>query len=208
VGLLLFGCAGACGERSLFSDQEQEAGLPPRPDAGMGGALRDVELVDSAGFQDALPDAVGDACSSQPGPGPVAHLCVPSTPNECDGLSNPSRFLPNGNTGNGFDDDCDGLVDERCNCGPDFDFDDTRPCWLVPSTQVSLESLEPFGWCREHSIGMLRCVREGSGDATRAIWSGECEGAEQPFPDDVCAPGDFDCDGKEANSRAGCPCPP
>ena len=199
----------ACGDRSIFADTQGPAPIVTRDSGASDGALRDVELNDSAGLQDALPDAVGDACTPTPGPGPILHLCVPLTSNECDGISDPDRFLPNGGSGNGFDDDCDGEVDEHCSCGSNVKVDDTRVCWLVPSSQTELETSRPVGWCKEHSHGVMRCIREGAGDAARTIWSGQCEGAQQPFADDVCAPGDFDCDGREANSRAGnCTCPP
>ena len=210
LALAALAFAGACGDRSLFADQQESAPRPfTRPDAAsITDAARDIELNDSAGLEDALPDAGGDACTATPGPGPLAHLCVPPTANECDGQSDSNRFLPNGGQGNGFDDDCDGEVDERCSCGPDFQVDATRTCWLVPSSQVELGARAPVGWCREHSRGLMKCVR-GSGDAARLLWSGQCEGAAQPFADDVCAPGDFDCDGKEANSRArNCACMP
>jgi hypothetical protein len=203
--LLIAASATACGDRSIFADPER-APLS-RPDSGAVDAAPDVELNDSAGFQDALPDAVGDACSTSNEPGPLLHLCVPLTDNECDGLSDPDRFLPNGAFGNGFDDDCDGLVDERCPCGPGRNVGATRTCWLVPSTQAELETSLPVGWCREHSRGLVTCIREGGGDTTRLTWDGQCAGAEQPFADDVCAPGDFDCDGRVANSRSGnCTC--
>jgi hypothetical protein len=198
---------GACGDRSIFADTEGPAPVVRR-DSGAADAARDAPLNDSAGLQDARPDAVGDACSTSSEPGPLLHLCVPETNNECDGLSDPDRFLPNGGTGNGYDDDCDGVVDERCVCGSGREPGDTRPCWLVPSSQAELGSRQPVGWCRENSRGVLTCIRQGGGDATRLVWDGHCEGAEQPFADDVCAPGDFDCDGLEANSRSGnCTCP-
>jgi hypothetical protein len=199
--------AGACGDRSIFADPAQRPVVTP--DSGtIADAALDIELNDSAGLRDALPEAAGDACTTSPGPGLIRHLCVPLTGNECDGLGDPNRFFPNRGTGNGFDDDCDGRVDEGCTCGAGANVGDTRTCWLVPSTQIELASAEPVGWCKEHSRGVVTCTREGSGDATRLVWDGQCVGAEQPFADDVCAPGDFDCDGREANSRAGnCTCP-
>jgi hypothetical protein len=204
--VLFAALAAACGDRSIFADPERSTFLTP--DSGVAAdAAPDIELNDSAGFQDAKPDAIGDACSTSNAPGPLLHLCVPPTDNECDGLSDPDRFLPNGGSGNGFDDDCDGEVDERCACGSGLALGATRPCWLVPPTQTEFETNRPVGWCREHSRGVVTCIREGSGDATRLIWDGQCTGAQQPFADDVCAPGDFDCDGIEANSRAlNCAC--
>ena len=39
-------------------------------------------------------------------------------------------------------------------------------------------------------------------EVIRPVWDGECRGAQPPFADDVCAPGDFDCDGRDLNSRS------
>jgi hypothetical protein len=40
-------------------------------------------------------------------------------------------------------------------------------------------------------------------------WSGQCRGAQPPFADDICAKGDFDCDGREQNSKThDCTCGP
>jgi hypothetical protein len=39
-------------------------------------------------------------------------------------------------------------------------------------------------------------------------WSGTCRGAQPPYPHDVCAPGDFNCDGLCCNpDNTGCDCP-
>jgi hypothetical protein len=63
-------------------------------------------------------------------------------------------------------------------------------------------------------VGTVSCV---SNDELGQKWDGECRGAQLPFGDDVCAAGDFDCDGREANSKTqdcgckvdvGCPTAP
>ena len=110
--------------------------------------------------------------------------------------------------GHAFDDDCDGQVDERCGCEPGAVLGDVKDCWLVPPSQVDPMTGEPVGYCRTFSRGSVACTRS-SGDATRLVWSGVCEGANQPFFSDICAPGDFDCDGAESNSRVqDCSCAP
>jgi hypothetical protein len=57
------------------------------------------------------------------GPPPYPQRCVAMTDNECDGNTDHvlqtlgvSASLFNGSGGNGFDDDCDGQVDEGCPC--------------------------------------------------------------------------------------------
>jgi hypothetical protein len=53
----------------------------------------------------------------------------------------------------------------------------------------------PPGWCAQNSKGTVDCKSEGE----FGTWSGQCRGAQPPYRDDVCAPGDFNCDGKEFN---------
>ena len=79
----------------------------------------DAAVETGGGVQDAKPDVASDGCSdvgTKPGPGPYTHACAPKTDNECDGKSDKNAAFPNGANGNGFDDDCDGLVDEGCTC--------------------------------------------------------------------------------------------
>jgi hypothetical protein len=200
----------ACGDRSVLGEAEVDGGpiYVPFDTGPEAEAAPDVELDDSAGLQDALPDATGDACSPAGSePGPIVHLCSPPTSSECDGRTDPDPDVPNDTTGNGFDDDCDGQVDEGCSCGAGVKIGQKKPCFLVPATQTHPAEHVPVGWCFENSRGEVACMK-GAGDASPFVWSGLCEGAEQPFADDICAPGDFDCDGRVANSRSqDCRCP-
>jgi hypothetical protein len=137
---------------------------------------------------------------------PYPHLCAPHTANECDGTIDafltahgvPSSRL-NGSGGNGYDDDCDGEVDEGCTCDMPGQ---TKDCYLVPATQVDSTGT-PLGWCATNSKGTVDCAGE---EVT--YWSGTCRGAQPPYPHDVCAPGDFNCDGLCCNpDNTGCACP-
>jgi hypothetical protein len=166
--------------------------------------------TDGGGVQDALPD-VGDtdACTTggTKGPGPVPHNCAAATANECDGKTDTNAALPNGMYGNGFDDDCDGIVDEGCSCDPGHAPGTTRDCWLVPASQVEATSNQPPGWCKENSHGTMACIQPLSGEFTQTAWDGFCKGAQPPFADDACAPGDFDCDGAPQNpKKTDCSC--
>ncbi len=112
------------------------------------------------------------------------------------GLTGP---LLNGSTGNGFDDDCDGLVDEGCPCPGNGQ---TKDCWLVPATQADPANDQPVGWCNPNAKGSLDC---NGGEL--ATWSGICRGATAPQTHDSCSPGDFNCDGLSGNSdQMGCSC--
>ena len=64
----------------------------------------------------------------------------------------PARLNASG--GNGFDDDCDGQVDEGCACSGNGS---TRACYLVPATQVDPASGLPVGWCAANAKGSLDC---------------------------------------------------
>ena len=111
----------------------------------------------------------------------------------------PAPFPANGSTGNGFDDNCNGLVDEGCSCDS---VGTTKTCYLVPASQT-VDGL-PVGWCAQNSKGTVACSQQGEGSAT---WSGQCRGAQPPYATDFCAPGDFNCDGKEENSTVeNCSC--
>ncbi len=179
--------------------QTDAGGIVPIPpgvtDSGAEGGT--VDPFD-AGFQDGggvTNDADIDAgfgCTTTPkGPGPLRRVCRAATNNECDGL-NEDPNLPNGAGGNGFDDDCDGLVDEGCACGSPGT---TKDCYLVPPSQTSNVSRKPVGWCEQNAKGSVACVRQGE----FTVWGGTCRGAQPPFGTDKCARGDFDCDGEEQN---------
>lgn len=160
---------------------EPDAGIDPTYDGGCGPAM--------------------------PGNPTIRRLCAPATDSECDGTTDnalttgavPASRL-NGGNGNGYDDDCDGQVDEGCLCPANGV---TKDCWLVPATQVSEISNEPVGWCNPNAKGSLDC----SGGEL-ATWSGVCRGAQPPQLIDSCAAGDFNCDGLSGNNaRQGCMCP-
>jgi hypothetical protein len=179
-----------------------------------------TRVSDGGGLlNDASLDVVGGVCvpdGGLPGPGPFARRCAAATMNECDGHSDINPQLANGLYGNGFDDDCDGKVDEGCSCDPDHPVGTTKPCALVPGTQIDPATKKPVGWCTVNAVGTVSCVKTDT-EVVPPRWDGECRGAQLPFGDDVCAPGDFDCDGKEANSKTqdcackvdvGCPTAP
>ncbi len=152
-------------------------------------------------FNDGAPRLDGSSCVPDAGgPGPVGRVCLPPTTNECDGKHDVPTYPQNGTGGNGFDDDCDGLVDEGCTCeGAGI----TKDCYVVPASQTF--GGKPVGWCAENSKGTVDCVKPSS--EFLGTWSGQCRGASPPYADDFCANGDFNCDGKEQNSKASdCSC--
>lgn len=165
---------------------------------------------DAGSLNDATPD-VPTSCIEggvHYVPGPYKRKCAPPTDNECDGNSDVNPAFPNGLYGNGFDDDCDGLVDEGCPCPSGVAPGQTKTCWLIPASQAD-SSGEAVGWCRTNSRGTVACTSVGSGEFIRKVWDGECRGAQPPFANDVCANGDFDCDGVVANSKTdNCACKP
>ena len=173
-------------------------------DAG-GGTTADATIGDGPGVTlDGAPDTALEACveGGSPGPGPLSRVCAAATDNECDGTADVNGAHPNGGFGNGFDDDCDGLVDEGCLCDAQYGAGETRECWLVPASQAGTDG-SPVGWCASNSKGTMTCiVQGGTAENPVRVWDGECRGAQPPFADDVCAPGDFDCDGVDANSSA------
>lgn len=138
---------------------------------------------------------------------PLPRRCAPPAVNECSGVTD--QFLTargvgagllNGSSGNGFDDDCDGLVDESCGCQSNGQ---TKDCFLVPATQANASTRQPVGWCMPNARGSLDCA--GTEFPT---WSGVCRGANFAAKHDSCAPGDFNCDGLSGNSDiTGCTCP-
>lgn len=150
---------------------------------------------------------VGGGCGvPSAGNPPLPRRCAPAATSECQGsvdsfLSQsgvPSQRL-NASQGNGFDDDCDGLVDEGCACQG---AGTTKDCWVVPATQASANG-QPVGWCSTYARGTVDC---GS-TSTSTTWSGVCRGAARPLEADTCAAGDFNCDGLSANDPVnGCAC--
>jgi hypothetical protein len=166
------------------------------PESGM--TVTDGGGLLNEGSIDAEPSCTPDAG----GPGPVKRVCLGATNNECDGNHDLPGFPANGTGGNGFDDDCDGLVDEGCECtAPGI----TKDCYLVPASQTAAGL--PVGWCAQNSKGTVDCIKNSN--EFNGTWSGQCRGAQPPFADDICAKGDFDCDGREENSRAhDCTCGP
>lgn len=180
--------------------------IGPDPDTSTG----DV-MFSEGGFSDAKPEVSGDACidgGAPKGAGPLPHKCAPLTANECAGGSDLNPALPNGLFGNGYDDDCDGIVDEGCACDADHAPGTTKDCFLVPSSQASPTTKLPVGWCTDNSRGTMACVQVGSGEFVGKVWDGKCAGAQPPFASDVCAPGDYDCDGLASNSPESCDCSP
>ncbi len=161
---------------------------------------------DSSLFSDASPDVgAADACvSGDAGPAPFPQRCTRATTNECDGVTDQDlasfgvgTALRNvvagaGAQGNGFDDDCDGLVDEGCKCQGNGQ---TKDCYLVPATQANPATKQPAGWCQSNSKGSLDCA-----GTEFSAWSGTCRGAQPPYRHDVCATGDYNCDGVSSNS--------
>jgi hypothetical protein len=174
-----------------------------------GGSSSGVEagVSDAMLANDGTPMIDGMTCvAGDAGPAPLPQRCVTMTVNECDGPTDQAlqglgvgMSLLNGKQGNGFDDDCDGLVDEGCPCSANGQ---TKPCYLVPASQVDPSTSQPVGWCTVNSRGSLDCA--GNEFPT---WSGVCRGGQPPYPDDICAPGDFNCDGAPENSRSmSCAC--
>ncbi len=169
--------------------------LPPKKHD----AKADSFVVHDAGFNDATVHVDAFTCledAGAPGPGPVQHTCIiyPTSgddDNECDGHHDLAGFPANGSGGNGFDDNCNGLVDEGCTCA---NVGTTKPCYLVPASQTV--GGVPVGWCATNSKGTVDCAQHGEGTPT---WSGICRGAQPPYANDICAPGDFNCDGKPEN---------
>jgi hypothetical protein len=155
---------------------------------------------DGALFNDASPDVATDGCvPGEAGPPPFPQRCTASTVNECDNATDTAltafgvaAALLNGASGNGFDDDCDGLVDEGCTCPGSGT---TKTCYLVPATQIDPTTKAAVGWCTTNARGSLDCAGNEF-----PKWSGTCRGAQPPYRHDVCANGDFNCDGQQENS--------
>ena len=90
----------------------------------------------------------------------------------CDGATGPGREACGGG-----DEDCDGLIDEGCECT----LGETRSCYGYPP------STEDIGECRG---GTQRCVSTSSGTE----W-GPCEGERGPRTELCTGGADEDCDG-------------
>lgn len=203
VGALAFvialGAIACASSTKLYTigDETAEASAPATFDTDEDASEPTQDLDGGPGiFNDGAPPVDGSSCKPDAGgPGPVGRLCLPATENECDGLHDLPTYPANGQGGNGFDDDCDGLVDEGCSCGA---AGTTKTCYLVPASQTF--GGVPVGWCAQNSKGTVDCLKPNS--EFGGHWSGQCRGAQPPFADDVCANGDFDCDGKDQNSKA------
>lgn len=210
-------CGGA-GSKGQFDDTANASGGAAGAGGGTsgGGGAAGASGAASGGFQsggaagddggvvqDAAPDADPDACvmGQKLGPGPLVKKCAPKSDNECDGATDSTSAFPNGTYGNGYDDDCDGLVDEGCQCDAAHAPGTTKDCFLVPASQLDPATNAPAGWCKQNAKGTVACVSTGMGEFGSNKWDGYCKGAQLPFADDSCSPGDFDCDGLAQNSK-------
>jgi hypothetical protein len=191
------GSSGAAGDASVNPDTSVI-------DTGLDDTQPETTIVE--GGYDAPPKPDATQCSDAPPPAAQIStgLCAAATDDECNGSSDPADMqghtIPNGVFGNGFDDDCDGLVDEGCNCDPAHQVGATKECFLMPSSWVDDATKLPTGWCAENSKGTVKCISKG-GNPEQPIreWDGECRGAQPPSNDDACAIGDFNCDGVQMN---------
>jgi hypothetical protein len=198
--LALTAAAGACANSEPDALVEPDAGAPPSFDIDGGDSGKQGDSGDGL-FSDGAPPIDANSCVQDAGgPGPVGRVCLPPTTNECDGTHDVPTYPANGAGGNGFDDDCDGLVDEGCTCEA---AGITKTCYLVPASQTF--GGKPVGWCAENSKGTVDCAKPSS--EFLGTWSGQCRGAKAPYADDFCANGDFNCDGKDQNSKkSDCSC--
>ncbi len=102
---------------------------------------------------------------------------------ECDGM-----VVPDFESCNSVDDDCDGVVDEGCEC----ELGAMRSCY------EGAEGTAGRGVCR---TGSQRCLPRGDGGST---WS-PCAGSVAPSAAEACDGADNDCDGQ---TDEGCACTP
>ncbi|GMU61998.1 MAG: hypothetical protein AMXMBFR34_37610 [Myxococcaceae bacterium] len=196
---------GTGGGISFGGGTGQGGGMGQGGGTGQGGGQGGGLIEPDAGVD---PTYDGGCGPPMPGNPTIRRLCAPATDNECSGAVDsalggagvPGNRL-NASSGNGFDDDCDGQVDEGCACPGNGQ---TKDCYLVPATQVDPGSGVPVGWCSTNAKGSLDCAANGE----FASWSGVCRGAQPPSISDTCSSGDFNCDGLDKNnSRQGCDCP-
>ncbi len=207
----LIACSGATKDGFTDADSGNAGGDATANDAMGPGDQPDATLGDfdsgtgpgpgdGSLFSDASPDVSTDGCvAGEAGPPPYPQKCTGPTANECDGVTDTSlqglgvsAALLNGTSGNGYDDDCDGLVDEGCTCPGSGT---TRDCYLVPASQIDPATKAAVGWCATNAKGSLDCAGNEF-----PKWSGTCRGAQPPYRHDVCATGDFNCDGLQENS--------
>jgi hypothetical protein len=192
------GGGGGGDEGGLASDDG--GGVTGFGSGGGGGDAAMAAAVEGGLFNEGGPLVDGSACVADAGGAPpITRVCLAATNNECDGAHDFPGFPANGAGGNGFDDDCDGLVDEGCACTSPGS---TKDCYLVPASQTA--GGLPVGFCAANSKGTVDCQKVNE---VSSVWSGQCRGAQPPYADDVCAPGDFNCDGLPFNSKAqNCTC--
>ena len=202
------GSAGSAGSGGTAQPDDASVG-PDAPTLDVNttgdGPEQETSVVEG-GYEGGVDVNVETSCSDAPPPPAEIHtgVCTQLTDNECDGAHDPPNLqghtIPNGAFGNGYDDDCDGMVDEGCACDASHDVGSTKDCYLMPSSWVDDASKLPVGWCALNSKGTVKCIHKG-GPPEQPIreWDGECRGAQPPLGDDVCAPGDFNCDGVPLN---------
>jgi Putative metal-binding motif len=102
---------------------------------------------------------------------------------DCEGM-----VVPDFESCNGVDDDCDGQTDEGCEC----ELGAMRSCYEGAAGTAGR------GVCR---TGSQRCLPRGDGGST---W-GPCAGAVSPATTEACDGADNDCDGQ---TDEGCGCTP
>ncbi len=167
----MWGLVSLCLVVAACSGKDDE-GRPGR-DAGPGDALMDAASDVPPNQDSARPDAM---------PSLDAALDAPGRDN-CDPSCGDMEICGSTNEGNGFDDDCDNMVDEGCVC-PAYNV--TRPCFNGPPDKAGV------GTCAN---GVMACGEFLS-------W-GPCTGGSVPR-DEVCDNADNDCDGEVDNGVPGC----
>ena len=141
-----------------------DAGVVPDPDATRPPDVDPDAITEGVGVYETDAEGTVDRVIC-PESSIVPPLCLTSydegTSGDCDG----------------FDNDCDGTIDENCICK----LGDVQPCFAGPPGRVST------GACDE---GTQRCITGPDGSL---LW-GECEGGRSPRPE-VCDTLDNDCNG-------------